>query len=125
MKLLTTFKDQLVGQLISDPAYAACDGVKLLRALWGHGAPLSNLALKTCVRAGLPSVTAAKGLLGKTLKKLTESILSALPNVMVVTTACLVLWTIFAVLGVALFGGKTHQCAYVDALLRKCAPDGC
>ena len=78
VKLLATFKDQLVGQLSAEPAYASCDGIKLLRALWGHGGPLSNLTLKTCTRAGLPGATAPKkGVLAKTLHKVVEALVVA------------------------------------------------
>lgn len=50
MKLLTTFKDQLIGILSGDPEFTSCDPAGLLRALWGPGGPLSNLSLKTCCR---------------------------------------------------------------------------
>lgn len=46
----------------------------------------------------------------KELKLLFESILRALPNVMVTMISLMVIWLMFAILGVALFGGGGHQC---------------
>ena len=49
------------------------------------------------------------------LKQLTETILLSLPNVVITMASLLVIWLMFAVVGVALFGGATHQCAAVHS----------
>jgi hypothetical protein len=50
----------------------------------------------------------------KELKLLSESILRALPNVLVTMISLLIIWLMFGILGVALFGGGTHQCARLN-----------
>ena len=48
------------------------------------------------------------------LKHLTRSILKSLPNMATSVVACLVIYLMFAVLGVALFGGQSSQCALLS-----------
>ena len=45
------------------------------------------------------------------LKLLSESILRALPTVVATILSLMVIWLMFAILGVSLFGGGTSQCA--------------
>ena len=73
MRLLTTFKQHLVGTLVADPSFADSSPSRLLRELWGHGGPLSNLALKTVTRGG-PHALAAGGLVSEALHALIEPI---------------------------------------------------
>lgn len=47
----------------------------------------------------------------KELKVLFQSVLRALPNVTVTLSSLMVIWLMFAILGVNLFGGASHQCA--------------
>ena len=72
VQLLTTFKQQIVGQLVQDEAYASCNPPLLLRNLYGHGGPLSNLSLKTVTRAA-KAADPKKGFLAASLKTIVES----------------------------------------------------
>ena len=44
------------------------------------------------------------------LKLLSESILRALPNVVATILSLMVIWLMFAILGVSMFGGGSSQC---------------
>ena len=50
----------------------------------------------------------------KELKLLFESILRALPNVIITMVSLMVIWLMFAILGVSLFGGGMSQCARLN-----------
>jgi len=50
----------------------------------------------------------------KELRLLFESILRAMPNVLVTMCSLIVIWLMFAILGVSMFGGGTSQCARLN-----------
>ena len=50
----------------------------------------------------------------KKLKLLFESVLRAMPNVLITMASLMVIWLMFAILGVSVFGGTMHQCARVS-----------
>ena len=50
----------------------------------------------------------------KELKLLFESILRAMPNVLVTMASLMIIWLMFAILGTSLFGGGSHQCARLN-----------
>ena len=44
------------------------------------------------------------------MRKITQAILFAMPNFVITVTCCMVIWVMFAISGVALFGGRSHAC---------------
>jgi 2'-phosphotransferase len=77
VELLTTLRGLLLqdlsGQSRSESSFVSCSPVTVLNELWGHGGPLSGLALKTARRAEHVA-TASEGMLSTTLAQLLESL---------------------------------------------------